>query len=171
MTIADLGAGHFGHILCRRSSPARIGGVPTLFRPNWQDCAQWLLILFAGYKIGCIGAKIREALSMNGPVRRSREKRTAPVRGGRLRLENIPSLAIEGEIAVRIGLVHIELHCAEFSSVNGLFLGSRRSKKFASLLALRRSRNHSFVCSGDLAPIVTSAASSVKTRPVWRPRS
>ena len=65
----------------------------------------------AGYKVGCIGPKIREAFGMSGPI--SGILFTSELRpsGSAVSASKHTSLAIEGEMAVRIG-VKDQIVCA-----------------------------------------------------------
>ena len=57
----------------------------------------------AGYKIGCIGSKIREAFGMSGPIRGLLYKSELHATGAAISISNYTCLAIEGEMAVQIG--------------------------------------------------------------------
>jgi 2-keto-4-pentenoate hydratase len=56
-----------------------------------------------GYKLGCFGPKIREAFGMDGPIRGTLFSNEFHRSGASLCCEKYANLAIEGEIAVRIG--------------------------------------------------------------------
>ena len=72
----------------------------------------------AGYKIGCIGPKIKEAFGMSGPIRGLLYKSELRPSSSTISLSRHLCLAIEGEMAVWIGaesqvlrpLPVIELH-------------------------------------------------------------
>jgi 2-keto-4-pentenoate hydratase len=57
----------------------------------------------AGYKIGCIGPKIREAFGMSGPIRGFLYNSELRPSGSIVSASRYTCLAIEGEMAVRIG--------------------------------------------------------------------
>ena len=65
----------------------------------------------AGYKIGCVGPKIRETFGMSGSIRGFLFKSELRPTGSTVSLSNHTSLAIEGEMAVRIG-VESQVACA-----------------------------------------------------------
>jgi 2-keto-4-pentenoate hydratase len=57
----------------------------------------------AGYKIGCIGPKIREQFGLSGPIRGLLFKSELHPSGSTVSSSMHSSLAVEGEMAVRIG--------------------------------------------------------------------
>ena len=57
----------------------------------------------AGYKLGCLGPKIRQQFGMDGPVRGFLFGNELHASGVTLSCSNYADLAIEGEMAVRIG--------------------------------------------------------------------
>jgi 2-keto-4-pentenoate hydratase len=65
----------------------------------------------AGYKIGCVGPKIRETFGMSGPIRGFLFKSELRPSGSTVSVSKHTSLAIEGEMAVRIG-VESQVACA-----------------------------------------------------------
>ncbi|OQW59509.1 MAG: hypothetical protein A4S14_06050 [Proteobacteria bacterium SG_bin9] len=58
----------------------------------------------AGYKVGCIGPGIIEQFGMSGPIHARLFRSELRVSGETLRYRSFANLAIEGEMAVRIGL-------------------------------------------------------------------
>lgn len=59
--------------------------------------------VIAGYKIGCVGPRIRQEFGMSGPIRAFVYESELRPSGGTLRAGEYENLAIEGEMAVRIG--------------------------------------------------------------------
>lgn len=57
----------------------------------------------AGYKIGCIGPKIREQFGLSGPIRGFLFKSELHASGSTVSSSMHSSLAVEGEMAVRMG--------------------------------------------------------------------
>jgi 2-keto-4-pentenoate hydratase len=57
----------------------------------------------SGYKIGCVGPKIKEAFGISGPIRGILYKSELPPSGSTISISKHLCLAIEGEMAVRIG--------------------------------------------------------------------
>ena len=57
----------------------------------------------AGYKLGCIGSKVQEAFGMSGPIRGFLFGSELHPSGAVVSVSKHSSLAIEGEMAVRIG--------------------------------------------------------------------
>ena len=57
----------------------------------------------AGYKLGCIGSKVQEAFGMSGPIRGFLFGSELHPSGAVVSISKHSSLAIEGEMAVRIG--------------------------------------------------------------------
>jgi len=88
----------------------------------------------AGFKIGCIGPKVLEQFGMSGPIRGILYRSEMRDSGARLSLSDFPSLAVEAEMAIRLGedltiteiLPVIELHH---------FVFRRPSKTLAELVA------------------------------------
>ena len=58
----------------------------------------------AGYKVGCIGPGVVEQFGMSGPIHASIFRSELKVSGDTLRHSAFANLAIEGEMAVRIGV-------------------------------------------------------------------
>jgi 2-keto-4-pentenoate hydratase len=65
----------------------------------------------AGYKIGCIGPKIRKAFGMSGPIRGLLYSSELHPSGTTISASRHSCLAIEGEMAVRIG-AESQIECA-----------------------------------------------------------
>ncbi|MCK1719501.1 fumarylacetoacetate hydrolase family protein [Bradyrhizobium sp. 141] len=57
----------------------------------------------AGYKVGCIGAGVVEQFGMAGPIRALLFRSELRASGAEIRYEDHVNLAIEGEMAIRIG--------------------------------------------------------------------
>lgn len=56
-----------------------------------------------GYKIGCLGPKIRQTFGMDGPIRGTLFRNEFHRSGSTLSCAKFANLAIEGEMAIRIG--------------------------------------------------------------------
>ncbi|MDP9474986.1 MAG: fumarylacetoacetate hydrolase family protein [Actinomycetota bacterium] len=59
--------------------------------------------LVAGYKVGCTGPNVREQFGMDGPVRGFLYETELYPSGAKLSYASYANLAIEGELAVRLG--------------------------------------------------------------------
>ena len=57
----------------------------------------------AGYKVGCTGPNVREQFGMDGPVRGFVYETELYPSGSKLSYASYANLAIEGELAVRLG--------------------------------------------------------------------
>ena len=57
----------------------------------------------AGYKLGCIGARVREQFGMDGPIRGFLYADELHRSGAAISCARHANLAIEGEMAVRLG--------------------------------------------------------------------
>jgi 2-keto-4-pentenoate hydratase len=81
-----------------------------------------------GYKVGCIGPGIVEQFGMSGPIYARLFGSEISLSGDALKLENYANLAIEGEMAVRVGSKgHIDAAFPIIELHNYVFRGTSKS--------------------------------------------
>ncbi len=120
----------------------------------------------AGYKVGCIGPKVREQFGMNGPIRGFVYAGEMHRSGAEVSASAHSCLAIEGEMAVRLGaggeitaaFPVIELH-------NYVFRGQR--KTLAELIA-NNGLHAGVVLPASESPISASLEHASGGIEVWR---
>jgi 2-keto-4-pentenoate hydratase len=93
----------------------------------------------AGYKIGCIGSKIRKAFGMTGPIRGLLYNSELHPSGSTVFASRHTCLAIEGEMAVRIG-AETQVLCAFPVIELHNYVFRAKVKSLSELVANKRSQ-------------------------------